>query len=207
MIIPSLTLRLIAVLALITVGCSQRAPEEGPSGAPHTGASGGLSSLRGTPERAGYPTAWEVDSLSAATAQVNFDLVMANYGPLSEQTIRAIFVFPTGAVAIDYEPPVKEPREYVRQEYIEVYQAPWTELDDPTDVYANDLAKAPDPAKSLVDVAGASALVVEPHSQNDDDRANPAFVRFVVDGIEVQLSGGEDLELLIAVAESMVASR
>jgi hypothetical protein len=37
------------------------------------------------------------------------------------------------------------------------------------------------------------------------DRANPAFLRFVHDGIDIQILGGDDLDLLIRIAKSMLA--
>jgi hypothetical protein len=113
-------------------------------------------------------------------------------------------MLPGGAVAIDYAAPDRNPERFVRQEFIEVYQAPWTSERSSLDLYSQDIATDPDPAKSLVEIAGVPALIVEPHSKKDIDEANPAFVRFELNGIEVQLSGGEDLDLLLDVADSLI---
>ena len=33
---------------------------------------------------------------------------------------------------------------------------------------------------------------------------NPAFLRFVVEGVEIQMGGGEDLNLLLEIAETII---
>jgi hypothetical protein len=163
------------------------------------------NSMVGNAERAGYPKAWRAESLADATERATFDVIVPQYGPATDATLMEAFVLPTGAVAFDYIPPVKEPDQYVRQEYIEVFQAPWTDGEAPELVYERDLQTSPDSATSLTSIdGGVVALTVEAHSEQDLELANPAFVRFVVDGIEVQISGGEDLSLLLAIAESMV---
>jgi hypothetical protein len=35
--------------------------------------------------------------------------------------------------------------------------------------------------------------------------ANPAFLRFVLDGTEIQIAGGDDLDALVQIAESLIA--
>jgi hypothetical protein len=162
------------------------------------------NSLVGTPERAGYPKEWRVGSIDEAAALVAFPIVVPDLGPITTDTLTDTWVYPNGAVALDYRAPVAKPESFVRQEYIEVFQAPWLSEKSPLEVYAGDLEADPDRAKSLVEISGVSALIVEAHSKNDLELANPAFVRFAVNGIEIQLSGGEDLELLLALADTMI---
>lgn len=194
-----------AAAFLVAVSCSQAGEKQTDKGTSEQSPPIIANTLRGDAEGAGYPREWKVDSPSEAATMVDFEVLLPNQDPLTEETLQAVYVFPTGAVAFDYNPPDRNPVDYVRQEYIEVYEAPWLELETPEKAYEADVANDPDPAKSVVDIAGVPALVVEAHSTKDDERANPAFVRFVVDGIEVQLSGGEDLDLLLSIADSMVA--
>ncbi len=57
----------------------------------------------------------------------------------------------------------------------------------------------------MILIAGTPALVVMAHSPDDNNRANAAFVRFDYRGVDVIISGGEDLDALIAVAKSMIS--
>jgi hypothetical protein len=70
-----------------------------------------------------------------------------------------------------------------------------------------DVDEAPVEGKSLVSVAGLTALVVEAHSPDDVDQANPAFMRFVLGDVEVQVSGGESLDDLIRIATTIIDDR
>jgi len=92
----------------------------------------------------------------------------------------------------------------VRQEYIEVYEAPWFG-GDPTEEYSASVESAEDPTRSIVVLDGISALPIEAHSNEDDEQANPAILRFVVNGIEVQVSGGENLDTTMEIARSIIA--
>jgi hypothetical protein len=55
-----------------------------------------------------------------------------------------------------------------------------------------------------MDLNGVTALGVNAHSPSDSERANPAFIRFVIDGVDIQISGGESLDALRSIALSIV---
>jgi hypothetical protein len=57
------------------------------------------------------------------------------------------------------------------------------------------------------DLNGVPATSVEPNSPGDEERANPAYVEFVLNGIQVQISGGSDLKALLSIASTMILSR
>jgi hypothetical protein len=46
---------------------------------------------------------------------------------------------------------------------------------------------------------------VTARSPTDPEQANPAFLRFVVDGVDIEISGGEKLDTLVEIAETMVS--
>lgn len=151
-----------------------------------------------------YPEEWRTN-LSSAQAQADFSLIVPNDPTAGPGNVVSVYLWPDGsAVALQFPPPAS-PQSPIRQEYIEVWESPWRD-GDPLADYERDMAEAPDKSKALYDIAGVPALGVEAHSPSDIEGANPAFLRFVVDGIEVEVSGGEDLDLLIRIAETIVKS-
>jgi hypothetical protein len=52
-------------------------------------------------------------------------------------------------------------------------------------------------------VNGAVALVVPAKSSQDAYRANPAFVRVKMDGVDVELVGGDSTAELLAIARTL----
>jgi hypothetical protein len=159
----------------------------------------------GDPNQAPYPEQWLAANPAAAAARVSdeYRLLIPTSGPLANVEPTATFVFPTGAVAIDYKL-LSKPQDFVRQQYIEIHEDAWTDSASPADVWKQDLIDDPNPSKSVTTVDGIPALAVAPYSKLDDQQANPAFLRLVINGIEVEVSGGDDLDSLIAIAESLV---
>jgi hypothetical protein len=162
-----------------------------------------MGAFIGDPETPGYPNEWRVSSIRAAQTKVDFSLLVPEHSVANSTTMIAAFVLPGRAVALDFAAPA-EPLKYIRQEYIEVYQATWHEEMSPLEAFKYDIENAPSPAKELTQIGGIPALTVEAHSAKDDEAANPAFVKFVLDGVEIQISGGEDLGMLIEIAESLI---
>lgn len=203
---PRSTATVAALFVAITlVACSagneREVTRSGPVRQPYQSV---LGAFGGTAEEPGYPDQWRVHGIPAARAAVDFNLLVPDHPVANSNNLMAAFIFPDGAVALDFPAPV-EPLEYVRQEYIEVYQAQWFETMSPQQSFEIDIKNAPSPAKELTEINGIPALTVEAHSTNDDERANPAFVKFVLDGVEIQVSGGEDLQILVEVAQSLIA--
>ena len=92
----------------------------------------------------------------------------------------------------------------VRQEYLEIFLLPWTG-GSPEEHFAEDMEQAPVIGKGLYSVDGVTAEGTLAHSPDDIDQANPAYLRFVYKGLEVQISGGESLDLLLEIAQTIVA--
>jgi len=106
------------------------------------------------------------------------------------------------AIALEFPAP-SAPKDPLRQTYIEVWEADWLG-GDPEANFKEDIEQDPAEGKSLTSIEGVPALVVTAHSSSDDDRANPAFVRVVVDGVDVHISGGEDLDALIRITAGLI---
>jgi hypothetical protein len=201
------------ILAGAIVFATTRSTVEAVASAEQAGAgSGGTEADRvdprlavaGTPQAPGYPTDWLVDTVDQAQDAVTFLIVIPDDAAANAGNVGWVYVFPGGmAVALDFPSPA-DPESPVRQEYIEVYEAPWTD-GDPLETYESDLEHAPDPAKSLMEIDGVTALTVQAHAASDQSEANPAFIRFVTNGVEIQISGGESLHALVAIATSILA--
>lgn len=173
------------------------------SGAPEQSFAPIMGAFIGDPETPGYPNEWRVSSIRVAQTKVDFSLLVPEHSVANSTMMIAAFVLPERAVALDFAAPA-EPLKYIRQEYIEVYQAKWLEEMSPLEALKYDIENAPSPAKELTQIGGIPALTVEAHSPKDDEAANPAFVKVVLDGVEIQISGGEDLGILIEIAESLI---
>lgn len=156
------------------------------------------------PEHPTYPESAEVANISAAQSQVSFDIIVPETDWTTSERLIGVFVLPGGAVALDYRGP--EPETYLRQEYIEVYEAPWDPTVDPAQAYEEMINADPHPDVSLISVDGLPALAVNAHAEADDDQANPAFLRVVVGSVELQISGGESIDRLAEIASAMIRS-
>jgi hypothetical protein len=145
---------------------------------------------------------WE-SSLPAARSHVGFPIFVPDHPSANEANLIATYVRPGGAwVAMQFPAPTDAD---VQQTHIEVFLMPW-EGGDPSEAYAENLAKDPVVGKGLHQVQGIVALGVTANSPTDTDQANPAYLELVYEGIEMQVSGGDSLERLIEIAESIVKS-
>lgn len=87
------------------------------------------------------------------------------------------------AIAIDFPAPAV-PQQPIRQNYIEVYESLWVEGDPLMDFQA-DMAQQPVQGKAIYDLGGVPALGVTAHSPSVAERSNAAFLRLVLNGLEV----------------------
>ncbi len=186
-----------AALAVSATSCrSGRTPSS--ARATQTGhADGGAGELfgqaySGDPSKPGYPKAWRVHTIEQAQEQVDFRLYAPDTKITDLATITGIYVSPSGSVALDYPSPSK-PTAYILQGYVEVWEAAWKE-GDPLSSYEEDIAANPADGNRVATLDGVPALIVQAHSRDAVDGSNAAFVRIVVDGTEVEISGGEDLD-------------
>jgi hypothetical protein len=153
-----------------------------------------------------YPQEWKT-TLEAASTQAVFTLMIPNTVLANAANPVAVYVWPQGqAVAIDFPAPVMSSQSPVRQEYLEIYEAPWPG-GDPLTAFQADIAADPVVGKDIYYLGPSGtvpALGVTARSPSDMDQANAAFLQFVNSGIEVQVSGGESLQDLIDIANSML---
>jgi hypothetical protein len=148
-----------------------------------------------------YPSEW-LRSLDDAVDAVRFDPILPDDAAANPHNVEATFVFPGGeAIALDFALSA-DPKRYVRQGYLEVWESPW-DLGDPRAFFKEDLEASAIEGAYLVDLSGHTALAVPANSPSDDSRSNAAFVRLEVRGLDVQVSGGDDLELILRIADSI----
>jgi hypothetical protein len=157
-----------------------------------------------TTDKPSYPEAWRT-SLQDALAEIAFDAyVPGEESPLSVNLPRDVFLFPNGsAIALGY-PPTKS-TDAVRQNSVEVYEAAWSEKDDALTYFRTELEANPTDGQSLSSLSdGTPVLTVLPRSEDDIEHANPAYLEFELDGTYIQISGGDSLEDLLAIANDLI---
>jgi hypothetical protein len=155
------------------------------------------------PSPSPYPSDWR-STLDEATAKATFsvkvpDTVLANRGDLE-----AVFLYPDAQAVVMQFPLASPPKEPINSDHIEVWEGAWTLGDDPSAVFQEDLQTYQIAGESVFEVAGLPALGIEAHSTSIPARDDAAFLRLVVDGTDVQISGGESLDDLILIADSIV---
>jgi len=163
---------------------------------------GSETAVAGGSDTPPYPDEWKT-TLEEATSKASFPLVLPDVPLANGQNLTAVYLYPD-RVAVAMLFPPSEPEKAVRQRFIEVWQGVWGG-GDPLARFEMDIADDPEAGYVLLDLdEGITALGVNAHSPSDDDRANPAFLRFVLRGVDVQVSGGEDLDALVEVANSII---
>lgn len=149
-----------------------------------------------------YPPAeWEV-SLNTASQKAPYRLLFPDDPSASHENMKAVYQVPNEPAAVSYKFSSEAPERPLRFEGIWVVQLPW-HGGEPLNDFKDDLALDPSPAKFLCEARGVPALCVNAHSPDDATGENAAFVRFVVDDIEVQVTGGESVEELIRIADTL----
>lgn len=149
-----------------------------------------------------HPPAEWIVSLSAARERAPYGLLFPDHPDASVENMKAAYQVPDKPAAVSFEFPSDAPKRPLRFDGIWVAQLPW-EGGDPFSNYKDDIALDPSPAKFLCEARGVPALCVNAHSPDDATGENAAFVRFVVDNIEVQLTGGESVDELIRIANTL----
>ena len=154
-----------------------------------------------TPEGVPYPQEW-LSSLEQASKEASFTLFVPNSAAANTKNLQATYLYPGGqAVAMDF--PTQPTSSPVRQEYVEVWESTWSG-GDPNDFLAGS-AKIDAESKELLTIDGVTVLSVSAHAEADPEHANPALLRFELNGTDVQISGGDDTAGLIEIARSIIA--
>jgi hypothetical protein len=157
-----------------------------------------------TAEPEGYPEEWR-SSVTNAQAEASFQLLIPNSPLANQQNLTAVFVYPEGAAVAMQFPPAEDSAGKVRQDYLEVWESNWTG-GDPLKTWNEDLDASPAEGKAIVDVGGIPALGVTANSASDALGSNAAFLRLVIGGTDVELSGGTSLDNLVEIAKTMIAA-
>lgn len=189
--------------AFAAVGCGTESASVAPStSSPHDRA----ARHRDSPEALPI-VAVPGEPISGSEAQkvadrASFDLIVPNsrYADANSETE---IVRLGEAVEMRFPPP-NDHSEDLRQPYVSVYEAPWREGDVGA-FYEEDLKADPDEGKSICQVGKLPAMCVEARSPSDAEKANPAFLRFVLRDTLIEVSGGDDLEALMQVAEGIAS--
>jgi hypothetical protein len=147
-----------------------------------------------------YPEQWET-SLEEALSTVAFPPKLPAHPAVSLDEILTTFLSPDGLTFVMIFP-LPAPQQPLRMPNLEIFQSPWVG-GDPEASLEEVIANDPSVNKALYTVQGVTALGNKAHSPEDQTGENPAFLRLVLDDVEVQLFGGESLDLLIEIAESM----
>lgn len=152
-----------------------------------------------TPE---YPAPWRSSLQEADESSVAVPFVVPTDADANQDNLTDVWMPRDGSrVILDFKSPgpTNPP---IRQEYIEIYFGRWS-LGDPSELYLQSVQDKPE-NKRIIRIDGITALVNEPRSPHDLEQANPAFLRMVVGGnLEVQISGGDNIERIIRIAENV----
>ncbi|CAN5468523.1 hypothetical protein BH18ACT16_BH18ACT16_14050 [soil metagenome] len=146
-----------------------------------------------------YPESWEVGP-EEAEANADFPVWFPNTLKANAGTVTRSIMSPAGDEVI-FMFPAKPSK--VRQQHIEIFEAPWPADEDAESDWKRIAEEYPGYAK-VIEVKGVVALEMTPYSPFDSDRANPALVSLEVKGVEVEVSGGDDLDVIRSIIEDIV---
>ncbi len=149
-----------------------------------------------------YPDEWKV-TLREATQRAEFDVKVPDHPYASRRTLQDVYLKPSRLTVILTFPLPRPPEAPLRQDHLEIFEEPW-ESGDPLADYEKSIEFAPVTGKRIHWIDGVPALGLEAHAPEDETGENPALLRFVIDGVEVQISGGESVEDLIAIARTII---
>lgn len=138
-------------------------------------------------------------TLADARAQLPFSVVVPADPSANEKNLTDVYLYAAGILEMDFPAVAKSS---VRQPYISVVESQWSG-GDPAAFFAEDAQGDPDIGKTVCNVGALPALCVAANSPSDATQSNPAYLRFVVNGIDVEVSGGDDLHRLQGIATSI----
>jgi hypothetical protein len=148
-----------------------------------------------------YPKSWEM-GLSELRKEVDFPVLLPDRPDASKDSLMSSYLIGRKAVVLAFRPPEDAPT--VRQDYIEIYMNPWDD-GDPRAEFEHAQNVDPIEGREVIEIDGRPAMVVHPNSETDTDIANAAYLETVVEDIELEVSGGDDLNRLIQITEDLMA--
>lgn len=158
------------------------------------------SDLREEHASSGYSSGFQ-SSLSEARAQAGFDLKVPHHAYASAENIQTVYLFPGGGAVVLVFPLPRSPQAPLREDVrrIEIFQQPW-EAGDPRAEFQQSIQA--DPAGgTMYEVNGVPMLADAPHS--DETGEDGAYLELALNGVSIQLSGGESVEDLIEIAKTL----
>lgn len=149
-------------------------------------------------------------TLAEAKSALPYHLLVPDDRAANKDNMTGAYMDPGGdSVQMAFPPPDMSSAD-LRQPFITIYEDPWPgnhvasgQSIDPAAFDKADVAADPDAGKSICQVGDLQGLCVEPRSSSDATQSNPAYVRVVVGDVLVEVSGGDDLELLQRIAGSL----
>ena len=152
--------------------------------------------------RGGYPPEW-LTTLDKAVMDAKFPVPVPETAEANESNSKEAYLSEDGTIfALVYQNPHDSTGVADGEEDIEIYAEPYTLSVSPLSAWKSD-AQSIGKSASIRKVHGVDALVVEPLSEEDVGSDNPSFVRLVIDGVDISVHGGTDLNLILEIAESL----
>ena len=142
-------------------------------------------------------------TLQEARSEATFEVLFPTEKAANADNLSGAFLNSDGKQVFFKFPPLGDATG-VRQAFIEIVEDPWYFKEEPRDVWADFVQRYPGYAE-IIDLHGLDALVIKPMSPYDEERANPAYVRFRVKGLDVSVWGGDDVKALLTIADDLAA--
>ena len=193
----------VGLLAVVAMGVRNAKPGQPPHRPAGTRVENPTSALFSQDETPPYPDSWLSSAAAGHATSAKLGAILPDTADVSAERATAYYVFP-GDVAISVTYPLPSPTDAeVRQDYVEVWATSWTR-GDPRTVFQDHLEASKIAGASIVEVVGVPAVMVPAHSPSDPAQQNPALLWFVVGDVEYQVSGGDNMDDLILIAEDIV---
>lgn len=150
----------------------------------------------------GYPPEWTT-TLDKAVMEARFQVPVPDTAEANESNSKEAYLSEDGTIfALVFKNPNDSAGVAAGEEDIEIYAEPYSLSVPPLSAWKSD-AETIGKSASIRTVHGVDALVVESLAESDAGRDNPAFVRFVLDGVDISVHGGTEMGLILEIAESL----
>lgn len=165
----------------------------------------GSSLDESNPKSPTYPAEWR-RTLAEARRSFPFPFLLPDHPRANRENLTHVFLRPDRlAVMLDFPPPTDNGPP-VRQQYIEITFTPWDSEGDPDVRFAEYVATNPVDGRRIEYMDGRVVLIQEGQSSDDAEGANEALIRFVKHGLDIQISGSDNVGLLKQIAETLQRS-
>jgi hypothetical protein len=139
-------------------------------------------------------------TLTAAEQDAQFTLLVPDDPAANAENMTGVFDDQSGTTLTLEFPPPDETSNDLRQPYISVYEdsspGNWATPNE-------DVSQDPEAGKTLCGIESQPAVCVEARSPSDSTRTNSAYIRTVIGNTTVELSGGDSLDVLRRIGNTM----